>query len=119
MTLNRTVLVVDDDMDVRRSYADVLRTAGYGVTEAEDGSSAREYLKSTDFGAVLLDVYMPGLDGLTLLDEFEDPPPVALLTAHEYNADVMTRRSKVALYIQKPIAPTDLLEAVERMIPGA
>jgi DNA-binding response OmpR family regulator len=88
------------------------------VIEAGDGSSARDYLRSASVGAVLLDVYMPGLDGLALLDEFEDPPPVALLTAHEYNADIMTRRSKVALYIQKPVAPTDLLDAVERLIPG-
>jgi two-component system phosphoglycerate transport system response regulator PgtA len=118
MTSERTVLVVDDDSDVRGSCADVLRTAGYRVIEAEDSSAAREHLRSPDINAVLLDVYMPGLDGLALLDELDDPPPVALLTAHVYDEEVVARRSKVALYIQKPIAPTDLLEVVGRMITG-
>lgn len=114
-----TVLLVDDDCDVRCSFAEVLRTAGYRVLEAEDGLSAQERLKSDDVGVVLLDVFMPGLDGLSLLDEIENPPPVALLTAHGYDEAIMLRRSKVAMYIQKPIAPLELLEAVARMFsPG-
>ncbi len=119
MRLDETVLVVDDDNDVRRSCADVLRTAGYRVVEAENGLAALEYLKSSEVGAVLLDVYMPGLDGLSLLDEIKDPPPVALLTAHAYDDAVVVRRAKVTMYIQKPVAPPVLLEAVANMISGA
>src|SRR5580704_3936387 len=109
------VLVVDDDRDVRGSCAEVLRTAGYRVVEAGDGLAALELLKSSDIGAVLLDIFMPGLDGLSLLDEIEDPPPVALLTAHAYDEAVVVRRSKIAMYMQKPINPPALLEAVARM----
>jgi len=114
-----TVLVVDDDGDVRRSCAEVLRTAGYRVVEAESGLGAVEHLKSSHVDVVLLDVFMPGLDGLSVLDQIEHPPPVALLTAHEYDDEIVARRSKVSMYIQKPIAPLALLEAVARMFAGA
>jgi CheY-like chemotaxis protein len=119
MRSDETVLVVDDDRDVRCSCAEVLRTAGYRVVEAENGLAALTHLRSSDVGAVLLDVFMPGLDGLSVLDAIETPPPVALLTAHGYDNDIMVRRSKVTMYIQKPIAPPDLLEAVARMLAHA
>jgi DNA-binding response OmpR family regulator len=107
-----TVLVVEDDDDVRRSCAEILRTAGYEVIEAEDGVSALEQLKSSRIGAVVLDVSVPGLNGLSLLDEIASPPPVALLTAHAYDDAIVVRRAKVTLYIQKPADSLVLLEAV-------
>ena len=70
-----TVLVVDDDIDVRSSCAEVLRTADYVVQEAADGFAAIEHLRSGNIGAVLLDLNMPGLDGLSLLDQFDQLPP--------------------------------------------
>src|SRR5580692_4605835 len=93
------VLVVDDDSDVRSSCAEVLRTAGYVVYEAADGYAAIEYLRSRDISAVLLDVHMPGLDGLSLLDQFDLLPPVALLTEHEYDPEVIARRTKLSMYL--------------------
>src|ERR1700676_3427301 len=89
MESSRTVLVVDDDHDVRASCADVLRSAGYEVVEAEDGVTALEHLRLGHVGAVLLDVYMPGMDGLSLLDEIDRFPPVVLLTARGYDDEVM------------------------------
>jgi two-component system chemotaxis response regulator CheY len=116
MEVGRTVMVVDDDHDVRASCADVLRSAGYLVVEAEDGVTALRYLRSGNIGAVLLDVYMPGMDGLSLLDEVDSFPPVVLLTAREYDNEIITRRAKVAMYVQKPVAPPDLLEVVSRLV---
>ncbi len=112
------MLLVDDDSDVRYSCAEILRSAGYRVVEAGDGRTALELLKSSDVGAVLLDVFMPGLDGLSLLDLLENPPPVALLTAHAYDEAIVVRRSKVATYIQKPVDPPALLDAVSRLMAG-
>jgi len=66
--------------------------------------------------AVILDVYMPGMDGLVLLDQLDDPPPIALLTGHEYDKEVMARRAKVLLYLQKPVSPEALLKAAERLV---
>lgn len=117
--IERNVLVVDDDFDVRSSCAAVLRTAGYCVREAEDGYAAIEGLRSGDIGVVILDVNMPRLDGLALLDEVDDLPPVILMTEREYDFDVIARRSKVSLYVAKPVAPDDLIEAVAHLLSSA
>jgi CheY-like chemotaxis protein len=110
------VLVADDDSDVRSSGAEILRTAGYVVYEAADGYAAVELLRTREISAVLLDVNMPGLDGLTLLDQFDRLPPVALLTEHEYDPEVIARREKLFMYLAKPVPPQDLIEAVAHMI---
>jgi CheY-like chemotaxis protein len=116
MAVTQNVLVVDDDGDVRSSSAEVLRTAGYVVVEAADGYAAVERLRARDISAVLLDVNMPGLDGLALLDQFDDLPPVALLTEHEYDPEVIARREKLFMYLAKPVPPRDLIEAVAQML---
>jgi len=106
------VLVVDDDAAVRTSFASILRDAGYRVEEAEDGVTAPARLSSARVGAVVLDVQMPHLDGLRLLDALPEPPPVVLMTAADYDAEVMARRSKVFAYIQKPGPPGELRRIV-------
>jgi two-component system, chemotaxis family, chemotaxis protein CheY len=116
MVLAQNVLVVDDDSDVRSSSAEILRTAGYVVYEAADGYAAVEHLRVRDISAVLLDVNMPGLDGLSLLDQFDHLPPVALLTEHEYDPEVIARRAKLSMYLSKPVPPRDLIEAVSHML---
>lgn len=106
------VLVVDDDHDVRTSFACILRDVGYRVDEAEDGFVALERLRTKQIGVMVLDVFMPVLDGLRLLDRLDDPPPVLLMTAHTYDEEVMARRDKVFMYIQKPVPPQHLIAAV-------
>ena len=104
--------MVDDNADVRGSLAAVLRSAGYAVTEAPGGFAALEHLRSAPVDAIVLDVFMPGLSGLELLDMIDDPPPVALLTVFEDDPEVVARRDKVATHLQKPVAPRELLRAV-------
>ena len=62
---------------------------------------------------------MPGLSGLALLDLFDRLPPVALLTEHEYDSDVIARRTKLSMYLAKPVPPVDLIEAVTQMLTGS
>ena len=113
-TQGDSVLVVDDDEDVRSSFAEILRTAGYSVVEARDGFEALEHLRSSPVAALVLDILMPRLSGLELLDRLDDPPPVLLLTARDYDVYVTGRRSKVYMYLQKPVPPRELLRAVAR-----
>lgn len=112
------VLVVDDNEDVRTSCASILSGAGYSVGTAANGAVALQFLKSTDTGVVLLDLKMPVLDGYRVLDLLDEPPPVVLLTARNYDSEVVARRDKVFLYLQKPIHPNDLLEAVALALVG-
>lgn len=66
----RTVLVVDDDVDIRESIAEILEEGGYSVVVAEDGQQAFDYLASSPLPAcVLLDLWMPVRDGWWLAAE--------------------------------------------------
>ncbi len=69
MTSKRRILVVDDDASVRTLVRMVLERAGYDVTTARDGSEAISLLGASDYDVVLLDVIMPKLDGLGVVDE--------------------------------------------------
>ena len=106
------VLVVDDDAAVRTSLAELLQSDDYSVAEAVDCESAMERLSSMTVGAIVLDVFLPGLSGLWLLDEIEDLPPVILVTGHLYDPGVLARRDKVFMYLEKPVHPPQLLKAV-------
>ena len=108
------MLVVEDDEDVRRSTSDVLRVAGYRVAEADDSLKALEHLQWAEVDVVVLDLYLPGLGGLWLLDELKEPPPVVVVTSRERDFEVVMRMDKIFLYLKKPVPPPALLEAVDR-----
>ena len=110
------VLLVEDDEPVRTSFAEILREARYTVVEAADSQAALELLNTADVRTVVLDVYLPTRSGLWLLDQLDDPPPVVLVTGHPYDPEVMRRRDKVFLYLQKPIHPPELLVGVARAV---
>jgi len=110
------VLVVDNDHASRTSFGLILRDAGYNAEEAEDGFAALEQLRSASACLLLLELDLPGLGGLQLLDRLDNPPPVILMTSGEYSTDVMLRRSKAYMFIQKPIPPAHLVAAVSRTL---
>jgi CheY-like chemotaxis protein len=82
----RTVLVVDDDADIRESIAEILEDGGYGVVVAEDGQQAFDYLATSPPPAcVLLDLWMPVRDGWSLAAEVKSgclpAVPILVVTA--------------------------------------
>jgi CheY-like chemotaxis protein len=81
-----TVLVVEDDEDARAEVAELLRDAGYVVTEADDGLQGLELLRSTSIDIVLLDLWLPGMDGWSFraeqrAEEALRDIPVVVMTA--------------------------------------
>jgi len=110
------ILIVDDDAAVRTSMAMVLRSCGYSVAECEDGSKALEHLRSKPVRAMLLDLQMPVLDGLGLLDRLDDPPPVVVVSARQYDAALAERRDKIFACMQKPVPADDLIAVVSRAL---
>jgi CheY-like chemotaxis protein len=77
------VLVVDDEPGMRDTLVAILEQQGYRVTSAPDGESAFSAVQETAFDVVVMDVRMPGRDGVSVLEEMQHPPPhVILMTAY-------------------------------------
>ena len=111
------VLVVDDDADVRWTVAEVLRSAGFSVAEAEDGEIARDMLSTGSYRMVLLDLRMPRRDGVSLIEAVGEVPPVIVHSAYSLDASDRERLgSKVVDYLHKPVSPQKLLRAVEAVL---
>ena len=79
------ILVVDDEKVARKSLADILRLEGYEVAEVEDGSNALEVLEAKEIDLMLLDIRMPGMDGIEVMQKASELAPdteIIMLTAH-------------------------------------
>jgi DNA-binding NtrC family response regulator len=119
----KTVLVVDDDAALRESLAEALTDLGYTPVMAPDGTAALDRLKSDRIDAVLLDLRMPGLDGMEVLKRIRAlpaPPPVAVLTAVPTAANTIEAMRLGAVdHLAKPIGRAELAALVARMLPAA
>ena len=111
------ILVAEDDESLRSTIAELLRTDQHHVVEAGDGEAALQVLRGRPFDVLVLDLHMPKMDGLQLLDTFGFPPPsVIVYSAFEYFdvEDVEVRLgTTVRASLQKPVAPDVLISAVE------
>jgi two-component system, OmpR family, response regulator MprA len=114
------ILVVDDERAVRGSVRRALALEGYAVSEAEGGQQALNELKARVMDAVVLDVLMPGVDGLEVcrrLREAGDRVPVLLLTAREGVADRVAGLDAGADdYLVKPFALEELLARLRALL---
>jgi CheY-like chemotaxis protein len=77
------VLVVDDEPGMRETLVEILSASGYSVSAAADGDAALEAVRRDRFDVILMDIRMPGRDGVSVLQELGEPPPrVILMTAY-------------------------------------
>ena len=116
MTTSRTVLVIEDDDDVRELIAGVLRDRGHTVHSARDGSHALARLGEVDFELILLDLSLPDMSGLEFLQLCARVPhlatiPVVILSGAEDACEVGEGRRVPVL--RKPFASTELVRFVE------
>ncbi|MGD8566750.1 MAG: sigma-54 dependent transcriptional regulator [Gammaproteobacteria bacterium] len=112
------ILVVDDEPDIRRLVKEILEDENYSVAVAKDGGSARDAIKSRAPDLVLLDIWMPDVDGITLLKEFLEMHhlrcPVIMMSGHgTVEAAVESTRLGAFDFIEKPLSLSKLLVTVE------
>lgn len=120
-----TVLVVDDEPIVREVVATYLRREGYRALEAGDGLTARDLIEHSAPALIVLDVMLPGIDGLELCRwiRARSEVPVIMLTARGEEADRIVGLDLGADdYVTKPFSPRELVARVRsvlRRAPGA
>jgi DNA-binding response OmpR family regulator len=107
------VLIVDDDDDLRSTWAEIFRSSGYSVAKAEDGDVALRLLSEMTIGVVLLDLRMPRRDGFSVLESLTAPQLVVLASAQALDEATLARvEGKIVTYLEKPIPPERLLHTV-------
>jgi DNA-binding response OmpR family regulator len=115
------VLVIDDEPDVLLVCRVNLQAAGHDVLEALDGETGLQLALEKDPEVIVLDVMLPGRDGLSILgdlsaDERTAETPVILLTAKTQDEDVMAGwQAGCTEYLTKPFLPANLVETVDRV----
>ena len=111
------ILVIEDDTAIRQGIVDALRMSGYAVSQAEDGDLGLDLAITSDCDLVLLDLILPGLDGLEILREIRATRPtlpVVILTARGEESDRVTGlRMGADDYVVKPFSLKELLARVE------
>jgi DNA-binding response OmpR family regulator len=118
--LRPRILVVDDDPDIRANLADILHDMDYDVDVAPDGASALELARATPHDLVLLDLRMPGMNGLEVyrqLKQLWPGMPVIVVTAYA-NGDAAAEilAAGACDIVSKPVDVPRLLEAIEGLI---
>ena len=113
------VLVVDDRLDDRQTIRDILMTKGYTVATAKDGYEAIELVKQGDFDIVMLDVKMPGIDGVKTFDEIHKiKPKIPVIMLTGYTAEEMLSEAiKKGVYacLYKPLDMDRLIQILQQV----
>ncbi len=113
------ILIVDDEMGIRELLSEILRDEGHDVVLAENAAAARAARNEARPDLVLLDIWMPDTDGITLLKEWaangQLSMPVVMMSGHgTIDTAVEATRIGAIDYLEKPIALQKLLAAVKR-----
>jgi DNA-binding NtrC family response regulator len=110
------ILIVDDEPDIRELVSEILQDEGYTVSLAEDGAAARMAFSREEPDLILLDIWMPDIDGITLLKEWSSAGlscPVVIMTGHgSVETAVEATRLGAHDFVQKPISLAKLLSIV-------
>ena len=116
-TSNR-VLVVDDEPGIRETLAGVLEDEGYDVESVESGERCLELLAETTVPVVLLDIWLPGIDGLDVLGRIGEMPvlrrPVVVMISGHGNIETAVRATKLGAldFLEKPLSVERVIVAV-------
>ncbi len=120
-TMNSTdhILIVDDDRDIRALLGDYLQKNGYRVTLVADGKRMQEVLESENISIIVLDLMLPGEDGLVLCRNIraKSQIPVLMLTAKGDDMDrIVGLEMGADDYVAKPFNPRELLSRIKSIL---
>ncbi|WP_028452842.1 sigma-54-dependent transcriptional regulator [Chitinilyticum aquatile] len=116
---SQDILIVDDEIGIRELLSEILQDEGYSVAEAENAEAARRYRNQAIPKMVLLDIWMPDTDGVTLLKEWSRngqlTMPVVMMSGHA-TIDTAVEATRIGAldFLEKPIGLQKLLAVVKR-----
>lgn len=120
LSSQKTILVVDDEDKVRESVKEVLTDEGYRVLDTADATCVLEMIEAEQPGLVLLDIWMPKIDGIGLLKEIKSKKPstnVVMISGHGNIHTAVTATKFGAFdFIEKPVSLDGLLHTVQRAL---
>jgi two-component system, NtrC family, nitrogen regulation response regulator NtrX len=120
MGKKHSVLIVDDESGIRESLGDVLEDEGYDVESVKRGEDCLEALEARKFEIVLLDIWLPGMDGLETLEQIqalEHPPTVIMITGHG-TIETAVRATKLGAFdfLEKPLSADKTLLTLQHAV---
>ena len=116
------ILIIEDNEKNRRLVRDVLQFKGYQTIESETGEEGVELARSRQPALVLMDIQLPGIDGITALKQLRDDPATCAIRVMAVTASAMTQDRQTILaagfdgYQSKPINVKTFLEAVQELL---
>jgi len=114
------VLIVDDEDIARISLAEILRLEGYTIKAVESGEAAVEILRKEPFDVMVLDLKMPGMSGIDVLEAIDEEAgemKVIVLTAHgSMDSAIQAIRYRVHDYLLKPVMPENIVRCIENAV---
>jgi DNA-binding NtrC family response regulator len=116
--MNKRILIVDDETNVRLHFRTTLETEGYEIYEARSGEEAVQSLAKHTFALAILDMRMPGMDGLELLAKMRERGiriPAIIVTAYSDVPHAVKAMKLGAIdFLQKPLRPEELRSIVAK-----
>lgn len=121
MSYQKTILIIEDDLDQQRIYKIALNNAGYATTARKDAMEGLQWLEQILPDLILLDVMLPEISGVEMLQrirasEHGREVPVVIVTAKGDLVEQDLREFAVSALLRKPILPSHLVETVNRVI---
>lgn len=118
--MDANILIIDDERDIRLSLRGIFEDEGWSVTEAESAMQGLALIEESDFDLIFLDIWMPGMDGLTLLGKLKErgvETPVVMISGHgNIETAVSALKTGAFDFIEKPLSLDNTLVTVEKAL---
>jgi DNA-binding response OmpR family regulator len=116
--MKQSILIVDDEVVARQSLTDILKLEGYNTSAVANGPAAVEHVRTHPVDLVIVDLRMPGMDGLQVVQAINQVAPdteVVLLTAYgSMDTAVQALRLRIHDYLTKPASPPQVVASVKK-----
>ena len=118
--MSKTILVVDDEPDIRDSVKMILETNGYNVITAVDGNECLDKLKETKPDLILLDIMMPGIPVDDVIKQIKDIKIafMSVVRISDARKRGLCEQDNIVDFFQKPFNVSDLIDRVELLLNG-